>query len=88
MDFLIRWWSRAFIVSASAMLCWFRLTESPRAAHWPTWPEPVLILASIVTLPGALLRVFKEGDAAARRNWVILFMVCLLVIAAAYVFHR
>ena len=44
----------------------------------------VLIIATVLTLPIAVYSVWRESDAKSRRNWLLLFGVCVLVLGAAF----
>jgi hypothetical protein len=85
MDRVINWGSALFVAFTLAMLGWIK-AEAVAHTPLPTWPEGPLIVASIVTLPFALAKVLREGDAKSRRNLVVLIGVCLALVMLLYVF--
>jgi len=82
---LLKWGKEAFVACAVSFLVIAHMQpQSPQLEK----SEIGLFLASIVTLPFAAVTVWRESDRASRRNWIILIFLCLLLIAAATVWHR
>jgi hypothetical protein len=80
MDHLLRWGRDAFIVSTSVLLVLTRVEN--RAPELPlAVPLLVLVWASVVTLPFAIVSVWREADSVSRPYWIILLGVCLILMA-------
>ena len=73
-----------FVMSTIGFLAWFK-TEDLRSPLAPTWPGWTLMVISAVTLPVAFTKVFKESDAASRRNWALLVGLCIVLVVVTKV---
>jgi hypothetical protein len=82
---LVEWGRSAFIVSAASLLVLARL-DARGIVHLPT---PLIVLGSttIATLPFAIVAVWREGDPASRRYWLLFFGLCLLLVILVFVWH-
>ena len=82
---LLEWGRQAFVGSAVAFLVIAHvLPQSPQLEK----SAIVLACASVATLPFAAVAVWRDSDQASRRNWSILILLCLVIIAAASLWHR
>ena len=84
LQLLFKWGRQAFVTSALGFVVF---------GHLQTWtptlekPTIVLMCASVATFPLAAVTVWRDSDRASRRNWMILILLCLLMIAAASIWH-
>ena len=86
MKLLVEWGGSAFIASAASLLVLARL-DARGIVHLPT---PLIVLlgsTTIATLPFAIVAVWREGDAASRRYWLLFFGLCLLLVILVVVWH-
>ena len=82
---LLEWGRQAFVASAVGFLVLAHLLpQSPQLEA----SAIVLACASVATLPFAAVAIWRDSDRVSRRNWIILILLCLLIIAAASVWHR
>ena len=84
MELLLKWGRQAFVASAVSFLVVTHI--QPQSAHLEK-PAIALICASVATLPLAAITVWRDSDRASRRNWMILILLCLLIIAATSIWH-
>ena len=82
---VLKWGRQAFVASAAAFLVLAHMR--PQSPQLET-SEIALMCVSVVTLPFAAITVWRDGDRASRRNWIILILVCVLLIGAAVVWQR
>jgi len=83
---LIRWGKEAFV---ACTVLWLILTRVEAYANRDlSTPDEILMAASVVMLPFAAVSVWQTASAASRRNWMIMLGLCLLVIAAAWMWHQ
>ena len=85
MKHILNWGREAFVASAAGFLLIAHMR--PQSPHLDK-AEIILACASVATLPFAAVSVWRESDRASQRNWIILILVCLVIIAAATVWHR
>jgi hypothetical protein len=83
-DLLLKWGRQAFVASALGFLVVTHI--QPQSARLEK-PAIVLMCASVATLPFAAITVWRDSDHASRRNWVVLILLCILIIAAASIWH-
>jgi hypothetical protein len=78
---ILRWGSVLFVGSTSTLLVLVRF--EPRL---DTLGISGVILAfvcvTLVTLPLAIISVWRESDSASRRNWLLLLGICVLLLVA------
>ncbi len=79
MNRILQWGRGTFVVSTSVLLVLTRVESRSPELDLPL-PLPVLVYTSAVTLPIAIVCVWREADSVSRRNWIILLGVCLILL--------
>jgi hypothetical protein len=78
---VLRWASVLFVASTSALLTLGRF-ETRFENTGTVVAGLVLLCLTLVTLPFAIVSVWRESDSASRRNWLLLFGICVLLLVA------
>ena len=84
---IIQWGSSVFIGSTLAFLVLNRaepISDSSAIERL----EMLLVGVGVVTLPLAVTKVVREGDPKSRRNWALLFGLCVVLVGLVFLLTK